>query len=941
MPTYPRLGMRQIAKLEETDDGQHAHHELHRRRRCFCVSPRLHLIVVTFVFSLHLVLRHSSRKNWCCIRVSCIEEQHMSSTPQSAIVAAGVGATVHLFRLAADLISTASKQMKKDDEKIEAAKNKKQDSSNPDGTNGSDAGPVKEDRRRSLLARGKRMSTTRVFDGRLSIGGVGGRRSMRFLSAGRGSEMVVESPFADEEGANGVEEEPKVGLEKHMPAISAAVHVAAFAYLLVACILSALPSSPSAAYRDAVYSAFPLGCSAVAIFVGLILNVRDYGRNRFTSFQRLMYAFCSLILLVGCIVLLAWPASDGTESRSPTSADWATLAVLAVYAALALIEGKVCRYPVPKTKGEKKASLSKRAFLVTLKPYFWPDATATSALTNRIRAATTWVCVGCSKACSLTAPILLGRASTALSRADYPECVRYSCLYATLNFAGSFFKESQSLVYLKVAQAAFVQLSEVSFRHLHSLSLDWHLKKKLGEVLRSMDRGIAACDILMKFAFLWLLPAIVECLLVVIIFASYFNYFPLAVAVFFFVFAYMTWTVLVTLWRKKFRKQVTKSDNDFHDICTDSLINFETVKYFTGEDFEMKRYANAVEKYQSGSVNVAASLSFLNISQNFLLQCCLATSLTLAAYGIKRRSDCCVSLGCEDGTSQCCADISYNTCPGMEVGDFVTVLTYTLQLFMPLNFLGTVYNAIVMAMIDLANLSELLAESPDVSDAPDAAPLPKIKEDESDIAVEFDNVVFHYPTQTNTMGLKGLSFQLKRGTTTAVVGSTGAGKTTVSRLLFRFYDVLGGAVKVNGRDVRTITQRSLREAIGVVPQATTMFNDTLKNNVLYGRRDATDEELEKAARDAQLLDFIEQLPEGWDTMVGDRGLKLSGGEKQRTAIARCLLKDPEFVSTRRAHAIQRDWRSYVSMFSNSHHHPLSLCVFVIHVLYTYSPDHTR
>jgi len=823
----------------------------------------------------------------------------MSSTPQSAIVAAGVGATVHLFRLAADLISTASMQMKKDDEKIEAAKKTKQD--NTDTNDSGDAGPVKEDRRRSLLARGKRMSTTQIFDGRLSIGGVGGRRSMRFLGAGRGSEAAVESPFADEEGANGddlgAEEEPKVGMEKHMPAISAAVHVAAFAYLLVACILSALPSSPSAAYREAIYSAIPLGCSSVAIFVGLLLNVRGYGRNRFTSFQRLMYAFCSLILLVGCIVLLAWPASDGTESRPPTSADWATLAVLAVYAALALIEGKVCRYPVPKTKGEKKASLSKRAILVTLKPYFWPDATATSALTNRIRAAMTWVCVGSSKACSLTAPILLGRASTALSRADYASCVRYSCLYATLNFAGSFFKESQSLVYLKVAQAAFVQLSEVSFRHLHSLSLDWHLKKKLGEVLRSMDRGIAACDTLMKFAFLWLLPAIAECLMVVIIFATYFNYFPLAVAVFFFVFAYMTWTVLVTLWRKKFRKQVTKSDNDFHDICTDSLVNFETVKYFTGEDYEMRRYANAVEKYQSGSVNVAASLSFLNISQNFLLQCCLATSLTLAAYAIKRRSDCCVSLGCEDGTSLCCADISYNTCPGMEVGDFVTVLTYTLQLFMPLNFLGSVYNAIVMAMIDLANLSELLAESPDVSDAPDAAPLPKINDDEADIAVEFDNVVFHYPTQTDTMGLKGLSFKLRRGTTTAVVGSTGAGKTTVSRLLFRFYDVLGGAVKVNGRDVRTVTQRSLRNAIGVVPQATTMFNDTLKNNVLYGRRDATDEELEKAARDAQLLGFIEQLPEGWDTMVGDRGLKLSGGEKQRTAIARCLLKDPEFVST--------------------------------------------
>ena len=810
----------------------------------------------------------------------------MSSTPQSAIVASGVGATVHLFRLVADLVSTASMQMNKDDAKIESGKQQSKGGSNANGT-GDGAGPAAKDgrHRSSILGIGagrarrrsteKRASTTRVFDGRLSIGGIAGRKSMRFLGstgvrAGAGTlANTTESAFADEEGTDGLasEEEPKVGLEKHMPAISAAVHVTAFIYLLVACILSALPSSPSAPYRDAVYSAIPLGCSAVAVFVGLVLNVRDYARHRFTSFQRLMYSFSALILLVGCIVLLAWPASDGTESRSPTSADWATLAVLVVYAALALVEGKVCRYPVPKTKGEKKASLSKRAILVTLKPYFWPDATATSAFTNRLRAAMTWVCVGSAKACNLTAPILLGRASTALSRADYANCVRYACLYATLNFAGSFFKESQSLVYLKVAQAAFVQLSEVSFRHLHSLSLDWHLKKKLGEVLRSMDRGIAACDTLMKFMFLWLLPAIVECLLVVIIFATYFNYFPLAVSVFFFVFVYMTWTVLVTLWRKKFRKQVTKSDNDFHDICTDSLVNFETVKYFTGEDFEMKRYATAVEKYQSGSVNVAASLSFLNISQNFLLQCCLATSLTLATYAIKRRNDCCESLGCEDGTTQCCADVSYNECPGMEVGDFVTVLTYTLQLFLPLNFLGSVYNAIVMAFIDLANLSELLAESPDVSDAPDAVPLSSTNDDEPDVAVEFDHVVFHYPTQTDAMGLKGLSFKLKRGTTTAVVGSTGAGKTTVSRLLFRFYDVLGGAVKVNGRDVRTITQRSLREAIGVVPQATTMFNDTIKNNVLYGRRDATDEELEKAARDAQLLDFIEQLPEGWDTMV--------------------------------------------------------------------------
>lgn len=226
----------------------------------------------------------------------------------------------------------------------------------------------------------------------------------------------------------------------------------------------------------------------------------------------------------------------------------------------------------------------------------------------------------------------------------------------------------------------------------------------------------------------------------------------------------------------------------------------------------------------------------------------------------------------------------------MQVGDFVAVLTYTLNLFAPLNFLGSVYNAIVMAVIDLGNMSELLAESPDVVDAPDAMALPAKNSINPDIAIEFDNVFFHYPTQPKERGLKGLTFTMKPGTTTAIVGPTGAGKTTVSRLLFRFYDVTGGAVKINGVDVRSLTQQSLRGAIGVVPQAASMFNDTLRSNILYGRRDATEEELLQASRDAQLLGFIESLDEGWETLVGDRGLKLSGGEKQRAAIARCLLK---------------------------------------------------
>lgn len=231
----------------------------------------------------------------------------------------------------------------------------------------------------------------------------------------------------------------------------------------------------------------------------------------------------------------------------------------------------------------------------------------------------------------------------------------------------------------------------------------------------------------------------------------------------------------------------------------------------------------------------------------------------------------------------------------MEVGDFVAVLTYVIQLFQPLNFLGSVYNAVVMAIIDLTNLSELLAETPDVQDAQDALLLSETNKDDPDIAVEFDNVFFHYPTQPESKGLKGVSFKMKRGTTTAIVGPTGAGKTTISRLFFRFYDVLGGAIKVNGKDVRSISQKSLRGAIGVVPQNACMFNDTIRANLRYGRRDATQENLDQAATDAQLLDFITSLDLGWDTMVGDRGLKLSGGEQQRAAIARCLLKDPPFV----------------------------------------------
>lgn len=304
----------------------------------------------------------------------------------------------------------------------------------------------------------------------------------------------------------------------------------------------------------------------------------------------------------------------------------------------------------------------------------------------------------------------------------------------------------------------------------YRLSLDWHFKKKLGEVLRSMSRGISACDTLVKYLFLWLVPAIAECILVAVIFSVYFDELLLAVTVFFFVFVYMLMTVLLTLWRKKFRKQVAKSDNDWNDVATDSLINFETVKYFTAEQKEKEKFSEAVNAYQQGNVNVAASLSALNTAQKVLLQGCLISSLCIVVISIRDRSRCCEARGCGPTDFECC-DALDPSCPGMQVGDFVAVLQYTVQLFTPLNFLGSIYNAIVMAIVDLTNLSELLAEDADIKDTKDALDLPESSE--TDTVVEFENVKFHYPSQSEDSGLKGVSFKMKRGTTTAIVGSTG------------------------------------------------------------------------------------------------------------------------------------------------------------------------
>lgn len=289
-----------------------------------------------------------------------------------------------------------------------------------------------------------------------------------------------------------------------------------------------------------------------------------------------------------------------------------------------------------------------------------------------------------------------------------------------------------------------------------------------------MDRGINACDSIMKFLFLRLVPTITECIMIIIIFASYFKHFALSVAVFFFVFFYAVMTIVLTLWRRRFRRKLSKRDNDWHSRCTDSLMNYETVKYFTAESYEVAQFSDTVKRYQLENVAVEASVSLLNVLQSLLFQACLFSSLSLTAIDIKGKMDCCIQNGCEAGNSTCCSTIS--NCPGMNVGDFVAVLAYVMQLFVPLNFLGGIYQAIIMATVDLSNLLDILGLMPEVKDAFDAMPLNTTNTKEPEVAVEFDNVHFHYPAQDSSQGLKNVSFKMKRGTVTAIVGHTGSGE---------------------------------------------------------------------------------------------------------------------------------------------------------------------
>ena len=433
--------------------------------------------------------------------------------------------------------------------------------------------------------------------------------------------------------------------------------------------------------------------------------------------------------------------------------------------------------------------------------------------------------------------------------------------YGALRVAQQSFAELRDYVFAKVAQRAMRTVALKAFRHLHALSLRFHMDRQTGGLSRAIERGIAAIDFLLRFMLFNILPTLVELALVIgILWALYSGWYSLVIVLTIVVF--VAFTTIVTEWRLKFRREMNRSDSEATTKAVDSLLNYETVKYFGNEEHEAQRYDDSLRRYEWAAIRSKTSLSLLNIGQSAVVAIGLTVMMTLAGYGVAA------------GT--------------MTVGDFVAVNAYLIQLAIPLNMLGFVYREIKQSLIDTESMFALLDVPREVADKPGAAPLVA-----SQGAVRFDNVHFGYDPRRPI--LKGVSFEVPAGHRVAIVGPTGAGKSTISRLLFRFYDVDEGSVSIDGQDVRDVTQISLRAEIGIVPQDTVLFNDSIFYNINFGRPDATREEVDEAARLAQISDFVRSLPDGYDTVVGERGLKLSGGEKQRVAIARTILKQPKIL----------------------------------------------
>jgi ABC-type transport system involved in Fe-S cluster assembly fused permease/ATPase subunit len=433
--------------------------------------------------------------------------------------------------------------------------------------------------------------------------------------------------------------------------------------------------------------------------------------------------------------------------------------------------------------------------------------------------------------------------------------------YGFARLANVGFQQLRDAIFARVAQGALRQLALETFQHIHALSMRYHITRRTGGLSRIIERGVKGVEFLLRFLLFSVGPLILELLLTGIILAvvfdiSYLIVLTVTVAL------YIWFTFKVTEWRVKIRREMNEQDTDANQKAVDSLLNYETVKYFGAERREADRYDGAMEGYEKAAIKTSLTLAFLNFGQSFIITTGLVIVMVMAALGVQSGE--------------------------LTVGDFVMVNAYMIQITLPLNFLGTVYREIRQSLVDMGEMFDLLEQPREVADKPDAPDL-RVSGGE----VVFDEVRFAYDPARPI--LKGISFRVAPGETLALVGPSGSGKSTIGRLLFRFYDVVGGAVRIDGQDLRDITQESLHARIGVVPQDTVLFNDTVHYNIAYGRPEASEEEVVAAAKAAKIHDFIMGLPEGYDTQVGERGLKLSGGEKQRVGIARTLLKDPPIL----------------------------------------------
>jgi len=423
------------------------------------------------------------------------------------------------------------------------------------------------------------------------------------------------------------------------------------------------------------------------------------------------------------------------------------------------------------------------------------------------------------------------------------------------------FGELRDALFAKVGQRAVRTIALQVFRHLHFLSLEFHLSRQTGGLSRSIERGTRAIEILLRFSLFSIVPTVLELTLVFVILWKALDVWVALVTVVTVV-IYITYTMLVTEWRIKFRRMMNEEDNRANTRAIDSLLNYETVKYFGNEEHEARRYDSAMRGYEKASIQSQTSLALLNVGQAVIISLGLTAVMLMTASGIVSGA--------------------------LTIGTFVMANTYLMQLYQPLGFFGFVYREIKQALIDMEKMFDLMGEDPQVADRPDAKPLTA-----SGGEVGFEDVRFGYDRRRPI--LKGVSFRIPAGKTVAVVGPSGSGKSTIGRLLYRFYDAEQGSVRIDGQDIREVTQDSLRACIGVVPQDTVLFNETIYYNIAYGKPNATPAEIEHAARTAHVHDFIMAMPDGYQTLVGERGLKLSGGEKQRVAIARTVIKDPAIL----------------------------------------------